>query len=294
MKRRKECENLSTTKHNKFIHSNSTTIDHVDHDAFQRDRERIKSELEQKLNEVSIDIKTLDQFFTVKDAIEYLRSLLVKSKLVISQNRKNVNYPPIIWRHHLYALFSNHTKVDTDLNNLSNSNQIRIISITASSRNSDIIIQLEDLCNHFITEGKKNLLFELFLNNVVKKYSKTTYTIDELNRAGFGEPAIRKFMNLGLLTAIDSSISSKQLSFPGLGLYVRVLLDGRKMLLNQIRKSKYSQMLQSELVNRSIARCNIGDECLGIELHLYDIYGSNSVKIERLSYDVMVRIENSS
>ena len=59
----------------------------------------------------------MDQFFTVKDAIEYLRSLLVKSKLVISQNRKNVNYPPIIWRHHLYALFSNHTKVDTDLVN---------------------------------------------------------------------------------------------------------------------------------------------------------------------------------
>lgn len=115
-----------------------------------------------------------------------------------------------------------------------------------------------------------------------------------MNRAGFGEPAIRKFMNLGLLTATDSSISSKQLSFPGLGLYVPVLLDGRKMLLNQIRKSKYSQILQSELVNRSIARCNIGDECLGIELHLYDIYGSNSVKIERLSYDVMVRIENSS
>lgn len=62
MKRRKECENLSTTKHNKFIHSNSTTIDHVDHDAFQRDRERIKSELEQKLNEVSIGLISMSKY----------------------------------------------------------------------------------------------------------------------------------------------------------------------------------------------------------------------------------------
>lgn len=125
---------------------------------------------------------------------------------------------------------------------------------------------------------------------MVKAYTKTKYTLEELNRAGFGEPAIQKFVQLGLLTTTDSSLSHRQLSFPGLGVYVRTLHQGRKALLTFIRKCKYSQSLQSDLLKRPIPKCSTGNDTLGIELHLYDIFGADLVVQDRLATDVMIRV----
>ena len=138
---------------------------------------------------------------------------------------------------------------------------------------------------------------ELFISKIVKKNTRTKYSIVELNRAGFGDPAIDKLTNLGLLTCTDSSLSLRQLSFPGLGLFVRALHDGRKALLGLIRKSKYSQILQSDLLKRSIPKCSSvknNNSTLGIELHLYDIYGANLVMTEPLSQDILIRFTSQT
>lgn len=131
---------------------------------------------------------------------------------------------------------------------------------------------------------------DLFISKILKRHTKTKYSVEELNEAGFGEPAIAKLMQLGLLTNTDSSLSQRQLSFPGLGVYTRTLHQGRKALLSLIRKNKYSQAQQSDLLTRPIAKCSTGKGSLGIELHLYDIYGANLVHFDRQCTDVLIKV----
>ena len=133
------------------------------------------------------------------------------------------------------------------------------------------------------------------MNKIVKQFKRTSYTLAELKQAGgFGEDAVIRFVNLGLLTTTDTALHARQLSFPGLGVFTRTLHDGRKSLVAVVRKGKYSQALESELLKRQIAKCNIGKRCLGIELHLYDLYASGVVVIERMAHDVLIRYPTTS
>lgn len=103
----------------------------------------------------------------------------------------------------------------------------------------------------------------------MKKFKKTEYSYEELQNNSFGTEAIRKLTTLGLLT--NNENNNKQLSFGGLGVFVKRLFNGREYLLKIIRKCKYSQLLQSELVQRIQKSKQCQD--LGLEFHLYDLYG---------------------
>ncbi|KAH9407019.1 Serine/threonine-protein kinase 19 [Tyrophagus putrescentiae] len=259
--------------------------------AFQNDLERVRSAAKQREESDIPDIKSPDHFSTILEAFKYLRSLLqlnCSSLLTGSSSSDKVPFPPIVWRHHLYALFSSHTKVDSELKSLCDSNQLRVLNVATSTRNADIIIEIDDFVNYFTAQKK----IYLFISKVLKRHTKTKYSVEELKEAGFGELAIPKLMQLGLLTNTDTSLSLRQLSFPGLGVFTRTLHQGRKALLALIRKHKYSQVLQSDLLLRPIPRCSAspGKDTLGIELHLYDLYGANLVVTERQCTDVLIRL----
>lgn len=118
------------------------------------------------------------------------------------------------------------------------------------------------------------------------------FTLHELGQVGFGAPAVSKAVQMGMLTIDDLNLSLRKLSFPGLGVYVRALYAGRKALLTTIQKCKNGHCMQSELIKGKLLRNKgalLGPSSLGLELHMYDLYGCGMVTKDIVGQDVLVR-----
>lgn len=125
------------------------------------------------------------------------------------------------------------------------------------------------------------------MSKVLKGIQNTKYTLESLSKAGFSREAVTRLVTLGLLTATDISVQERQLSFPGLGVLVSALHNGRKALMNIIKKSKDARIQQGEL-GKKVMPVTIVGEGFGLEIHLLDIYGGNFVHTKGVAGDLML------
>ncbi|UXI16337.1 COP9 signalosome complex subunit2 [Sarcoptes scabiei] len=267
MKRR----NISK-KSNPSKQSNDLQEDQIDRIEFEKDLKRTKKQSEQKhqTHLDIIDIKPINHFENdVYAAFKYLHMLCQNSNII-----KHRSLIPVVWRHQLYSLFSFAGRVDSELNKLISSDRIRILCHGESSLNNDAIVLLEDYVRYFKNFNK--LLINLFISKVVVKKKTTCYTNEELKRCGFGPDAVKTLTSFGLLTKNDD-LDDRQLSFAGLGILVSTLAQGRDKLLKVLSKCKYSQILQSDLIQRHATTSNSFQE-FGLEFQLYDLYGRDVVE----------------
>nr|XP_046913434.1 uncharacterized protein LOC124494308 isoform X2 [Dermatophagoides farinae] len=248
----------------------------IDDEQFEEDRRRIQTNIRDKFKDETMIVKSIDDFSTVDKAYEYIRQLCLQSWLI-----KQRSLPPIVWRHQLYSLFEDSSKVDVALETLIDEDQIRIICHGESSRENDAIIRIDDFIRYYQKDsGSKNLFIELFMTKIVRRIKHTEYSDKQLNDAGFLSEALSKLSSLGMLTKND--LDHRQLSFAGIGIMVQTLNNGREQLVRILKKSKYSQLLQSELIKRyecqQQQQRNLKElNQFGLEFHLYDLYGRNSL-----------------
>ncbi|OTF78481.1 serine/threonine-protein kinase 19-like protein [Euroglyphus maynei] len=268
----------------------SRTDDEIDDEKFEEDRRRIQTSIRDKSNdEITIDIKTIGDFSTVAEAYEYIRQLCLRSSLI--QER---SLPPIVWRHQLYSLFDDMSKVDVALETMIDKDMIRIICHGESSRENDAIIRIDDFVNYYRKDSKsKNLFIELFITKVIQRIKHTEYSDKQLNDVGFLSEALSKLSSLGLLTKND--LDQRQLSFAGIGIMVRTLNTGREQLIKILKKARYSQLLESELIKRfESQQKNVKNlNQFGLEFHLYDLYGRKNLVKRRsanLPGDSMIQL----
>ncbi|KPP61108.1 hypothetical protein Z043_120834 [Scleropages formosus] len=129
---------------------------------------------------------------------------------------------------------------------------------------------------------------EKFLNTVLA--SCCDMSVDEtkmLQEFLFADSEITQLVKCGVLTVKDAG--SWWLSIPNSGRFTKYFIQGRKAVLGMIRKSKYSEMLKSDLEGRqTTSRVKFH-----IQYHIHDIVGAELVDCIETTAGVLLRFADS-
>lgn len=230
-------------------------------------------------------------------AIEYIRKLFPKDGL---GNR----FPPIVFKHQLYALLENRTNVDQQVNALAECGRIKIFHL--EHRNEEYMILLTtdfvDYVNryHKITTTKDNSeqktdrklthkeqIISRFLIEVVSSISELTISEQTLIKGiGFKDDDITELVDAGLLTLRDAG--TWWFSIPGAGQFVKMFKKGRQATMRMIRSTKCKEILLTELSSRK----SPASVKLGLTYHSYDLVGSDLIKCIPSTSGLVLRIIN--
>ncbi|XP_078414943.1 winged helix repair factor 1-like isoform X2 [Cetorhinus maximus] len=198
--------------------------------------------------------------------------------------------PPIVLKHQLYSIVKDKTTVDRQLNELKDLGDVRIFQF---GFDTDVfgIVFTEDYKSKVLaaTATKETAVtVQRFLETVLNSCTDIGFNEDKmLKDFSFRDQEITQLVNAGLLTVRD--VGSWWLAIPGAGRFVKYFVKGRKAVLGMIRKSKYNEVLQSDLETRKVT----STVKLGIQYHVHDIVGAELVKCIPTTTGTLLRLNDT-
>ncbi|GFQ69067.1 hypothetical protein TNCT_555562 [Trichonephila clavata] len=211
-------------------------------------------------------------------ALSYISSLFPTEKF-------NNRLPPIVMRHQIYAFVRCRTDVDKQLNELRKKGEIRLFKL--GEKDDQIgVVYTKDYKNYVDRCCRNSLKVDNFLRNVVEICPDISYSSSALKQEyGINEDDIIELIQQGVLTCRD--VGCYWLSIPRVGEFMKTFLYGRRAILQYVRRTKYKEILQTELEQRKLPRKAL----LGILYHIYDIIGSDAVTCVETSTGVVLRLQ---
>nr|XP_039255339.1 serine/threonine-protein kinase 19-like [Styela clava] len=228
-------------------------------------------------------------------AIEHIRNIFPQEQL---QNR----FPPIVFKHQLYALLENRTTVDQQVNDLFECGRIKIFHLEHRNEEHMIVLTKDFIAHvnryHNISsrEGRgerkdnrkltsREQIISRFLIEVIGSISELTITEHTMiNQYGFKDKDITELVNAGLLTLRDAG--SWWFSIPGAGQFVKIFKKGRQATIRMIRATKSREILLTELRSRK----SPASIKLGLTYHTHDLVGSDLIKCIPSTSGLVLRI----
>ncbi|CAH8854990.1 unnamed protein product [Trichobilharzia szidati] len=226
-----------------------------------------------------IKICSIPEMQTVGDALEYLFGLYPP------MNFKNLGRP-IILKSQLYALVKNKNKIESQLLEMQNSQKIRLLKIHDEIDDSVGIMKSDDFVSSF-TElscpvGDVELL-EKFSDFCSKKYHHLSIC-KPVALENFSDGEISTLIHYGALTI--KSESSWYISAPHLGRFLRAYKAGQRGLLTMIKRTKFKEILLSEIFNRNLGK----DSYLGHMYHILAHLGAGTLNSIHTSSGLLIRL----
>ncbi|XP_054718464.1 serine/threonine-protein kinase 19-like isoform X2 [Uloborus diversus] len=231
-----------------------------------------------KLNSLQENGSTNDTPTDTGSALLYLTSIFPTEKF---QNR----LPPLVFRHQIYAFVKCRTEVDRCLNEMKKQGVVRIFKL-GSNEDDVLVVYMKDYKQHVEKCCLNNITVANFMN-IVFECPDMSYSKNVLNEYGMKDENISELIQQGVLTARD--VGCYWLSIPRVGEFVKTFLYGRRATLQYVRRTKYKEILQSELRQRKLPRKAL----LGILYHIYDIIGSDSVTCVETSMGTVLRLQTN-
>lgn len=219
--------------------------------------------------ELMMDISNeFKEFIDVKEALKYLQDLFPASKF-------NNKLPPLFFHHQLYGVLKNRTLVDKEIDKMRESCDLKLFKLSSNPREVCLAFT-EDYVSH-ATNHLKNFelpqpLIDNFIDNVVRRVPDMSVTKAQFADLGINESEIRLLIGFSVLSVRD--VGSWWLTVPNSGLFLTSLEKGRKILTNLIRKTKFKEILLSDLGQRPFHK----SATLGLMYHLYDLIGADVVE----------------
>ncbi|XP_072125292.1 inactive serine/threonine-protein kinase 19-like isoform X2 [Mobula birostris] len=203
-----------------------------------------------------------------KSALTFLASLFPRELF-------DDSLPPIVLKHQLYSIVKNKTTVDRQLNEMKDLGVVRIFQFGFDTDVFGVVFS-EDYKRKVLAATAMRdaaATVQRFLETVLSSCVDMGFTKDQmLKEFSFQDQEITQLVNAGVLTVRD--VGSWWLAIPGAGRFVKYFVKGRKTVLGMIRKSKYNEVLQSELETRKVTSA----VKMGIRYHVHDIVGAELVK----------------
>ncbi|XP_062829730.1 inactive serine/threonine-protein kinase 19 isoform X2 [Anolis carolinensis] len=209
----------------------------------------------------------------VDSALQFLASLFPRKLFEDS-------LPPLILRHQIYSLVKDRTTVDRRLSQLKDEGRIRIFQHGLDAETFFVTF----------TDAYKSKVLALswrFVRCPEMQRCMEDISYDKkrmLNEFGFKDTEITQLVNAGVLTVRDAG--SWWLAVPRAGHFVKYFIKGRKAVLGMIQKSKYKEVLLSDLQNRRTPRA----VKLGIPYHIHDIIGAQLVDCVPTTTGTLLRL----
>lgn len=133
--------------------------------------------------------------------------------------------------------------------------------------------------------GKDSLTtVEKFLDKVFPSCSGLSFSKGQmLKEFSFTDSEITQLVKSGVLTVRDAG--SWWLAIPNSGRFTKYFIQGRKAVLNMVKKSKYNEILKAELEGRR-TKSQIK---LDIKYHIHDIIGAELVECIQTTSGTLLR-----
>ncbi|XP_048465320.1 serine/threonine-protein kinase 19 isoform X1 [Rhincodon typus] len=198
--------------------------------------------------------------------------------------------PPIVLKHQLYSIVKDKTTVDRQLNELKDLGHVRIFQFGFDTDVFGIVFTEDYRSKVLAATAMKETAstVQRFLDTVLNSCTDIGFNKDKmLKEFSFHDQEITQLVNAGLLTVRD--VGSWWLAIPGAGRFVKYFVNGRKAVLRMIRKSKYNEVLQSDLEARKVT----STVKLGIQYHVHDIVGAELVKCIPTTTGTLLRLNES-
>ena len=218
------------------------------------------------MNDLNLVFAT-DPLLDGASSVEQTIEVLMKNYPVLPDK-----FPPVVWKHQLYAFpgLGSRTDVDQGVISLLNSSKIRCMRIgSIVTSNSNAIVFL-DAYERYVRQRNPGKLTDKFLK-MVRSVSHYFYTSDDMS--DLSESDIKLLIQQGVL-ANDREVGRWLLSIPGAGMFIRIHELGKKVLIRTIRSTKFKEIHSSELQQRKLP----SEANFSFRYYLADLIGSGEIE----------------
>ncbi|XP_060869830.1 inactive serine/threonine-protein kinase 19-like isoform X1 [Metopolophium dirhodum] len=200
-------------------------------------------------------------------AIRYIKTLLPVTV------KDTFKYPPVVFIHQLYDIVHNKTLINKELEILRKQSKIQKLTIGTSDSSSALILY-EDYVKYTLNIYPENRCVNKFLNVIlpsIKSFGVQKCTL--LQQFKLQQYELTELINCGLLLIRNQE--SYWISFPSSGNFIKRYIEGRKYIIQIIKRRKFQEILESDLEVRCAKVSKIKE--LGFKYFLHDIKGSEDI-----------------
>lgn len=204
----------------------------------------------------------------IKSTVEYLMTLFPRKLF-------NDALPQIVLKHQLYSLISDKTSVDKGVNKLREQGDLLMFQLGFDSEAFGLVFASDFKTKVLAAQDGRDTqeTVQRFLNRVVSSCTDLSFSKDQmLHDFLFTDAEITQLVKSGVLTVRDAG--SWWLSIPNSGKFTKYFIQGRKAVLNMVRKSKYNEVLKSDLEDRKTP----SQVKFHMKYHIHDIVGAELVE----------------
>ncbi|KAJ8383987.1 hypothetical protein AAFF_G00212310 [Aldrovandia affinis] len=194
--------------------------------------------------------------------------------------------PPVVMKHQLYSVHEDKTQVDRQLNELRERGELLMFQLGFDSEAFGLVFTSDYRAKVLAGEAGSGTLatVEKFVDTVLPRCTELSFNKElMLQKFLFTDAEITQLVKSGVLTVRDAG--SWWLSVPNSGKFAKYFIQGRKAVLGMIRKSKYGEVLQSDLEGRRTT----AQVKFHMKYHVHDIIGAELVESIPTSSGALLR-----
>ncbi|XP_025410068.1 serine/threonine-protein kinase 19-like isoform X2 [Sipha flava] len=213
-------------------------------------------------------------------AIKYIKSLLPVNV------KDTLKYPPIVFINQIYDIIHNKTLINRELEILQKQCKIQKLTIGTCDFSSAFILY-EDYVKYILNVYPDKPCITKFLNSIlpsIKSFGVEKCVLKQ--KFKLQQYELTELINCGLLLIRNQE--SYWISFPSSGNFIKRYIEGRKYIIQIIKRRKFQEILESDLEARCAKVSKINE--LGFKYFLHDIKGSNDIVIINTTSGCLLRI----
>lgn len=213
-------------------------------------------------------------------AIRYIKTLLPVTL------KDTLKYPPIVFIHQLYDIVHNKTLINKELEILRKQCKIQKLIIGTSDSSSALILY-EDYVKYTLNIYPENCCVKKFLNIILP--SIKSFGVEKcilLQKFKLQQYELTELINCGLLLIRNQE--SYWISFPSSGNFIKHYIEGRKYIIQIIKRRKFQEILENDLEVRCANVSKIKE--FGFKYFLHDIKGSEDIITMNTTSGCLLRI----
>lgn len=215
----------------------------------------------------------------IRSSLQYLVTLF-------SRKLFNDSLPPVVLKHQLYSLHNDKTSVDKQVNELRETGELLMFQLGFDSEAFALVFAEDYRAKVLQGEAGRGTLgtVEKFLAKLIPSCSDLSFNKEKmLKEFLFTDSEITQLVKSGVLTVRDAG--SWWLSIPNSGKFIKYFIKGRKAVLGMVKKSKYGEILQTELEGRRTT----SQVKFQMKYHIHDIIGAELVECIQTTSGTLLR-----
>ncbi|VVC45137.1 Serine-threonine protein kinase 19 [Cinara cedri] len=213
-------------------------------------------------------------------AIRYIKSLLPATL------KDTLKYPQIVFINQLYDVIQNKTLINKELDILRKQCKIQEFTIGTSDFSSALILY-EDYVKYILNIYPDNKCINKFLNTIlpqIKSFGVEKCALKQ--KFKLQQYELTELINCGLL--LIKNQDNYWISFPSSGNFIRRYIEGRKYLIQIIKRRKFQEILENDLEVRCAKVSKIKE--FGFKYFLHAIKGSEDIITINTTSGCLLRI----